>query len=226
MQNSFIALLLITGLTSCSLAKLTTATEPEKSVTVQVVEYRAGPAWDSAKPPEGQNLGGHFEMVADKFSSKQLLANGPTLDDFHGFYLFNVGSEDAVRSIMKTDQGLVSGVLSEVKVESWQLMIENLGADVGDKQLYVLNYNAGAKWQAGKTLFEQDLTQHNEHIQALNKSGSLLAGGPVTDMQGRYIVAANDLADIDRIVKSDPSVADSIFSVQIKPWEPFNRQGL
>ena len=124
-----------TGLAAASLPALA---QSGPKATVQVVEYQAGPNWKSGTPPEKQNLGGHFKMVTENFSVGKLLANGPTLDDFHGFYIFNVGSEGAVRKIMNSDQGLKSGVLSEVKVENWQLFMENLGADTGKKNaLYI-----------------------------------------------------------------------------------------
>jgi len=226
MYRCAFALMLLVGITSCSTVSSNTNTKSPQPVTVHVVEYKTGPNWDANKAPEEQNLGGHLQMVSDKFDAKELLANGPTLDDFHGFYIFNVENEEAVRVILKSDQALLSGVLQEVKVEKWQLMMENLGADIGTKQLFILNYNPGTAWKQGKTLSEQDITEHKKYVGNLFHNGEILAGGPVTDTLGRYIVAGTELTDIENMVKADPSVVANTFDVKIKPWAPFNRQGL
>jgi len=226
MKKCSITFALAVAAASCSAISEPNNVELSKPIMVQVVEYKAGPNWDEGKSPEEQNLGGHFQMVADKFAKKELLANGPTLDDFHGFYIFNVGNEDTVRSLIKSDQGLLSGVLQEVKVETWQLMMENLGADIGSKQLFVLNYNPGSAWEKNKTLMEQDIAPHLQHVTEWYQNGNLLAGGAITDSQGKYIVAAAELSDVEDFVGSDPGVVDATFKVTIKPWAPFNRQGL
>ena len=150
----------------------------------------------------------------------------PTLDDFHGLYVFNAGGESAVRSILDMDQGLKSGVLSEVKVESWQLFMENLGADVGENMLFVLNYNPGPAWVAGKTLLQQDIEQHLKHVGGMLEKGKLLAGGPVTKTQGRYIIVAENTAMAYQMIGDDPAVQANTFIVQVKPWVPYNRQGV
>ena len=92
--------------------------------------------------------------------------------------------------------------------------------------LFILNYNPGAAWVQGKTLFEQDIKMHLQHVGGLLKENKLLAGGPVSDTQGRYIIAAENTAVAYKLVSDDPAVQANTFVVQVKPWAPFNRQGL
>ncbi len=211
---------------ACTVTTMPVSAQGDPIATVQVVEYQAGPNWQQGTPPDKQNLGGHFKMVANNYKTGKLLANGPTLDDFHGFYIFNVGDEAAVRGILKDDQGLKSGILTKVKIESWHLFMENLDADTGKKMLFVLNYNPGPAWVRGKSLVQQDIAQHMQHVSKLMREGNLLAGGPVTDVQGRYIIAADNTASAYKFVGDDPAVRANTFIVQVKPWMPFNRQGL
>jgi len=202
-----------------------TAIQASVSPVVQVVVYQAGPEWDINLPPEQQALSGHLEMVEELFAKGELLANGPTLDDFHGMYLFDVNA-DEIKDTLAEDQGVQSGVLQMIRVESWQLLLENLDADVGNNMLFVLNYTPGPNWMQGKSMFEQDINDHIAHVTSLFENQQLLAGGPVTDQQGRYIVAAENVANVYSMIGQDPAVKENLFVVQVKPWAPFNRQSI
>jgi len=226
MTRKSIAVLGIAILAAGAMSGAPASAQNGPKAIVQVVEYSAGPNWQAGLPPEKQDLAGHFQMVAAKFAEGTLLANGPTLDDFYGLYIYNTGSQGATRAIMDADQALTSGVLAEVKVETWRLFMENLGADIGDNMLFVLNYHPGPAWAHGKSLFEQDIAAHLNHVGGLLKAGTLLAGGPVSDTHGRYIVAAANTAAVYTIIGQDPAVRANTFVVQVKPWAPFNRQGL
>jgi len=213
--------------TGCSVLEATaaapTAAQKAEPSVVQVVVYQTGPAWNRNLPPEQQALGGHFEMVEELFAKGDLLANGPTLDDFHGMYLFDL-DENKLEQTLARDQGIQSGVLQRVRVESWQLMLENLDADVGENLLFVLNYTPGPNWIQGKSMLEQDISAHLAHVSGLFDDQLLLAGGPVSEQQGRYIVAAESVAAAYSMIGQDPAVKENLFVVQVKPWAPFNRQ--
>lgn len=192
---------------------------------VSVVKYEAGSAWKAGVAPADQDLKGHFGKIAAAFAAGELLANGPTLDDGRGFYIYNIASPKTATTIASTDPGVANNVLKLSSVETWQLFFENLGADIAGKSLYVLNYNPGPAWVQGKPLFEQNVGEHLKYVTGLFQSGALLAGGPVTDRQGRYIVAADNLGAAYALIGADPGVRDGVFLPGVQPWSPFNRQG-
>jgi uncharacterized protein YciI len=186
--------------------------------------YAGGPQWKAGLPPEKQEIGGHFQYAKKLFDDHKLLANGH-LANGTGFYVFVAKSFDEIEKIASGDPGIDSGVLQVQAAASWTLMFDNLAADVGGKQLFVLNYRPGPAWQAGKTLLQQPVAAHIGYVQSAFQAGTVLAGGPVDDHQGRYIVAAADQAAVDRWVQSDPGITAGIFRAEVIGWQPFNRQG-
>lgn len=192
---------------------------------LQTVIYEAGPSWKAGLPPEQQDLQGHFAYMGDLFKRGELVANGPTLDDFRGFYVFKGDQRSRIESIATQDPGVRNGVLKVVSIGAWNVGIENLGASIGSGKLYVLEYLPGSNWDAGKPLDGQkDFSKTIDYVTNRFKQGGVLAAGPVSDRQARVILVAGDDAEAQRFVANDPSTASGLFQIKIKPWMPFQRQ--
>ena len=194
------------------------------TVPVRTQLLTAGPAWDPTLPPEGQDLADHFAEVADRFTEGQLLAYGPYLDDGRGLYIYDAVEADDDDTLLASDPAIASGVLALDVAEDWDLWLEALDAPTTDP-LYVLDAAPGASWQDKVPLVDQDLADHFTYIEGRFADGEVLAGGPVGDEAGRYIVAAVDAAAVDALVAADPGVTSGILEVTIHPWGVLDRQG-
>jgi uncharacterized protein YciI len=204
-------------------AKGRTAMEQPRPTMTYTLTYAAGPLWKRGLPPDQQELGPHMGWVKQLFDSRRLVANGH-LADGHGFYVFAVESAAEIAKIASSDPGIDSGVVQVEAAAPWALMFDNLAADVGKKELFVINYRPGRKWQPKKTLMGQDLAAHMGYVQRAFADGTLLAGGPVDDHQGRYIVAAANQAAVERWVNADPAVTSEVLHPETIAWQAFNRQ--
>lgn len=225
-MKSLIAILLPSSALHLCAPESSGAEAPAAPAPVQTttIIYAGGPAWVAGLPPEKQNLAGHFGWVQTHFQSGRLLANGPLLDEGKGFYLVRGSIEDAMKLIAQ-DPGIQGGVIQADAVATWTLFFDNLGAQFSEPRvLYVANYRPGPAWQAGKPMLEQDVSHHLGYVTELFKKGHLLAGGPVHEHQGRYIIAAADDTAARKIIADDPGVSSGLFRVELKPWQALNRQ--
>jgi uncharacterized protein YciI len=55
---------------------------------------------------------------------------------------------------------------------------------------------------------------------------AILAGGPVDEHHGRYVIAAADDRAAAAWVDHDPAVNAGIFRADVTPWQVFNRQSV
>ncbi len=206
-------------------SETTAGIDPPAPVALHTIIYEPGPAWDPKLPPREQNLGDHFAYIQSLFDAGSLVANGPFLDDGRGFYLHLAEQTDDIDAVIDDDPAVQSGVLQLDELGGWTLLVSNLGADVGDDALFVLNYNPGPQWVDGVPLARQDtIGEHLAYVGDAFESGDLLAGGPVDDTAGRYIVALPDAATAEDWVDADPTVANGLFVVETKPWLALLRQ--
>lgn len=158
------------------------------------------------------------------------MANGPLLENFHGFYVYDVADTSRVIAIVDHDYGLKNGVLELVEMKPWHVLIDHSNADTTGKELFVLNYTAGPAYIKGKAMNEQDpklLTAHMEYVTAKAVTAMVILGGPVDPPvgRGRYIVAATSKDDALSFVRQDPAVGAQLFSADVKTWKPFQKQG-
>jgi uncharacterized protein YciI len=87
--------------------------------------------------------------------------------------------------------------------------------------LYLLIYKAGPAWQAGKPMSEQGLRPHGAYMKSLFDDGRLVAGGPMTDIDGGLAILRVASADeAKKVVAADPAVTGGIFTVEVHPWAP------
>jgi uncharacterized protein YciI len=196
---------------------------PTSARTTYTVTYTGGPQWKPGLGPEHQDIGAHLGWVSKLFAGKRLLANGH-LANGHGFYVFDVRTAGDIEKVVAGDPGIDSGVLQLEAASPWTLVFDNLGADIGGQQLFVVNERPGPNWRAGKTLLEQDLQEHLTYVQKAFTGGTVIAGGPVDSHQGRYVIAAADLGAAERWVHADPAVSAQILHPEIIGWQAFNRQ--
>jgi uncharacterized protein YciI len=195
----------------------------DKPTMTWTLTYAGGPQWKPGLPPEQQDIGAHLAWVKKLFEQKKLVANGH-LANGRGFYVFSVSSSAEIEKVASSDPGIDSGVLQLEAAAPWSLMFDNLSEDVSGKELFVVNYRPGRSWQGGRTLIQQDVGAHMGYVQKAFADGTLLAGGPVDDHQGRYIVAAANQAAVERWVEADPAVASRLLHAEIIGWQAFNRQ--
>lgn len=198
---------------------------PPAPVALRTITLTAGPAWDPALPPEAQDLADHLAWAQGSFSAGALLAYGPYLDDGRGWYLYLDQTAPETDALLADDPGLASGVLALDGEGRWDLLFEALGAPTADP-LFVLDATPGPAWVTGLPLTEQDLADHLSYTSTLFADGRLLAGGPVSEEAGRYVVAAPDASAADALVADDPGVTSGVLSVAIRPWGPFARQSV
>lgn len=205
---------------------ITALADMQPVASLQIIEYEAGPNWNMNASPQEQDLGGHFEMVGQQFAEGALLAFGPTIDDMHGHYLYRLDNVQDAQKIVMHDQGITSGVLQKVKITNWHLLMENLDQDIGSDQMFFLRYSPGNAWVAGKPLSEQDISSHAQHVGDLYGRGKLLAGGPLSETEGLYLIAATDMETAQKFVQDDPAVRNGLFNVNVQTWAVMQRQGL
>ncbi|MGH9577915.1 MAG: YciI family protein [Terriglobales bacterium] len=189
------------------------------------VSYAAGPNWIAGQPPEKQDLGEHFAYVERLFKSGMLLANGPTMDDFIGFYVYRTADAQEAASLVANDPAVKKGVLKLVDTATWEIMMDNLDAPVEGRKLYVVNYLPGPNWETGKAFQKQSKFEPTcGYLGAQFEQGQVLAAGPVSDERSRIIIAAADDNAAKDFMSRDPGVAAGQFKVEVKPWQAFNRQ--
>lgn len=205
----------------------TTGGMPPAATVLHTITYAPGPAWDPKLPPREQDLAGHFAYVQDLFDDGVLLANGPFLDDGRGFYLHLSEQVADIDTIIEEDPAVVAGVLALEELGGWTLLLSQMGVDVGDDAFFVLNYTPGPQWERGTPLDQQPgIDEHLGYVVDAFEGGELLAGGPVDEASGRYIVALPDADAADAWAAADPTVVDGLFEVEIKPWLPLQRQSV
>ncbi len=90
----------------------------------------------------------------------------------------------------------------------------------------MLEARPGTAWQDGVPLLGQDLDAHLGNMTTLFVDGTLLAGGPVSDDEGRYVITAADQAAAEAVAAADPGVTAGVLSMTVRPWGPFARQSV
>jgi uncharacterized protein YciI len=194
--------------------------------SLQTVVLEGGPQWKAGEPPERQDLAGHFAYTKNLFAEGRLIANGPTMDDFRGFYVYKVRDRAELDQITRDDPALRSGVLKLVGIETWSVGIENMGANVGSEPLFVLHYLPGARWKAGTEITKQDgFSKTIEYVTKYSETGKVLAAGLVSEMKARVILAAASIEQARSFANADPGVQSGLIKIDVKPWVPFMRQG-
>jgi uncharacterized protein YciI len=194
---------------------------------LQTVVLEGGPQWKVGEPPEKQDLASHFSYVKKLFGDGTLIANGPTMDDFRGLYVYKVKDRAELDQITNNDPALKSGVLKLVSVETWDLGIENMGASVGAEPLFVLHYLPGAKWRPNVAITKQEgFAKTIEYVTKYSEAGKVLAAGPVSDTKARVIMSAASAAAARAFADQDPGVLSGLIKIEVKPWAPLMRQSV
>jgi uncharacterized protein YciI len=196
------------------------------ATSLQAVVLEAGPNWRPNQPIERQDLGGHFAYAKSLFEQRLLIANGPTLDDQRGLYLYKVADRAAAESIVAKDPGVSNGTLRLARIEGWTLGIDQLGNAVRDgAALFVLEYRPGSAWAAGKGLDGQPgFAATVDYVTGRSKLGEVLAAGPVNERHARVIVAMADAAAARRFADADPGTSSGLFNIEVRPWLALQRQ--
>ncbi len=197
--------------------------------TFHTVEFQGGKNWKKDLPPEKQDLSGHFARNQTDFDHGTLIANGPLLETFHGFYVYDIADGDKVRAQVSGDYGITNGVLALVEIQPWQVLIDHSQTDTAGMDLFVLDYVAGANYLGGKRMDQQDskvMGAHLAYVSGKATAATVILGGPVAPAvgRGRYIVAARSKDEAQRFVAEDPAIVAGVFTAAIKTWKPFQKQ--
>lgn len=76
-----------------------------------------------------------------------------------------------------------------------------------------------------KSIDEELIQSHVEHLKELNNQGKLVFCGPFTDYPGGMVIfLAKDLEEATNIAKSDPFIASGCKSFEIRTLEPANEE--
>ncbi|MEO8540643.1 MAG: YciI family protein [bacterium] len=85
---------------------------------------------------------------------------------------------------------------------------------------YALFHSPGPRWNSGTDFRQQDgVGAHIQYMSEQLEAGNLVFGGPfLDDTGGMMILRAEDLESAQTIAAADPTVADGLLLVQVKPW--------
>jgi uncharacterized protein YciI len=208
-------------------AKSATAVPAPK--TLFTLSYVAGPNWKKGKPPQDQDLSGHFAYVGKLFKQGKLVANGLYGDEIRGLYALAVSSEADARAVSTQDPGVKNGVIALESIGQWMIMFDGFAAThPKDQSFFVLEYAGGSAWVADRSPMEQDLKGHFDYVGSKLAQGTLIAAGHVLETNhGRYIIAAPSQAQADAFVAADPGVQSQVLKVvSARPWMPLQRQSV
>ena len=85
--------------------------------------------------------------------------------------------------------------------------------------VYLIHYQAGPNWIAGKPMTEQKLSDHAAYIQNLSDKGRVMAGGPLlADNGGLVILRVDSKQEAEAVLTADPAVLNGIFTGTVKEW--------
>ena len=92
------------------------------------------------------------------------------------------------------------------------------------KSTFVILWEPGAAWAAGKTVREQAYwDEHAEFMDRLFENGTVILGGPFSDGTGSLvIVEAEEMSEVATMIANDPFVEHQIFELRsLKQWQLF-----
>ena len=192
------------------------AAQDPRHVTLLI--YEAGPGWNTAVPPDRQELAAHFAYVGKALADGRIQAYGLQSDAIRGFYLFNSSDPDAVEAFTQSDPGVSASILKAVEKLDWTLAIDALPPLQPSDVLQMLKYRQGPRWVAGKSLFEQDIAEHLKYVTAAAQSGLVVGGGPVSNGEGLYLLRTDNAEVAANFIARDPAVIAGIFSPVAVGW--------
>jgi uncharacterized protein YciI len=191
------------------------------------LNYIAGPRWKPGKPPQEQDLAGHFGYVDKLFKQGKLVVNGLYGDEIRGLYMFAVDSPSDVNSIVAADPAVQNGTLVADGIAPWLVMWDGLDQTaVAGAAFFLLEYGPGRNWITGKSAMEQNLKEHFAYVTDKQKQGTLFAAGPLVGTDhGRYLITAASKTEADAYIAADPGVSSGVVAaISVRPWTPLNRQ--
>lgn len=85
---------------------------------------------------------------------------------------------------------------------------------------FVLFHTPGPRWQTGAGFREQPgIGRHVGYMREQMEAGRLAIGGPfLDDSGGMMVLRAGTAEEAAAIAHADPTVADGLLSVEVKPW--------
>lgn len=87
---------------------------------------------------------------------------------------------------------------------------------------FVVIHSPGPRWDAAKSMFEQDGVQaHVDHYRQLLRLGKLMAGGPfLDDRGGGMMIPAPGVPEqeIRQFAQDDPAVRSGLLRAEVRPW--------
>ena len=87
---------------------------------------------------------------------------------------------------------------------------------------YVVVHTPGPKWQAGRSIFEQEgIQEHIEHFRKLLADGRLEMGGPFLDEAAGGMMIPTEgqtEAEIIAFANADPTVISGLLRAEVRQW--------
>ena len=88
-----------------------------------------------------------------------------------------------------------------------------------NKEVWVILYTPGKNWQAGKSIYEQNLSAHSQYMMTLIEQNILLLGGPFKDSSGgEAVIQVSNEEEAVKVVQNDPAVTMGVMNAVLKPW--------
>jgi len=92
-----------------------------------VVRVKRGGPWDFSKDMREQDgWDGHAAYMDGIFEDGFLLLAGPLEGDKETLWVVNADSEDEIRERMKQDPWAPNGMLTPVRIERWDIVMDRL----------------------------------------------------------------------------------------------------
>jgi uncharacterized protein YciI len=96
---------------------------------------------------------------------------------------------------------------------------ETSGAVAPRSDVLVARYGPGPAWVPERALPEQDIAGHMGFVRAAAAEGLFVAGGPISDEEGVYLLRSADHAATEARLRTDPGITSGVLAlVSLTPW--------
>lgn len=85
------------------------------------------------------------------------------------------------------------------------------------RKLIAVFYSPGTRWETGKSIAQQNLSEHRNYYQHLLEQGKVVIGGAtLEDDLGLMILNIQDKEEAKKIIANDPAIKNQIMTAELK----------
>ncbi len=88
-----------------------------------------------------------------------------------------------------------------------------------NRKLIAVFYSPDKKWETGKSITQQNLSEHRNYYQQLLEQGKVIIGGAtLEDNLGLIILNIHDKEEAEKIIANDPAIKNKIMTAESKTF--------